>query len=152
MASKADVKKYLAYWFQLGKKVVDGDGKTICQPKTVLQGDRFSQEFEQCWATILSADTHDYTLEGTNETIATLLSPAWTIESCARCDMPVPMPEVELSQHPCPCNDLPNWPNTELPQPRMPINSNHRLNDLKARIESKLAAHGPSAQIPSEKA
>jgi len=140
MASQADVKNYLAYWFQLGKKVVAERSQTAYAPSSVIQGDRFSSEFDQCWQDIVSKDGEGYYLEGTDETIAQLLSPAWEVAQCARCDMPVPVPEVQMTLNLCPCNDLPNWPNTEIPQPRLPIDSNARLRSLKDRMESGITA------------
>jgi hypothetical protein len=44
MANKHEVKKYLAHWFQLGKKVVIENGKEILSPQPVLKGDRYSPE------------------------------------------------------------------------------------------------------------
>jgi hypothetical protein len=137
MASSNDVKKYLAYWFQLGKAVLSDSGRVRYQPKLVIQGDRFSPEFEDIWATILANKDERLYLEGTDQTFAELLSPAWEISDCARCDMPVPMPVIELLPHPCPCNDLPTWPNEEAPKPRLPINSNQRLQEMNERLQAR---------------
>lgn len=140
MASPNDVKNYLAHWFQLGKKLVASDNQTTYHPQSVIQGDRFSPEFEQLWHQLETTNSSDYYLEGTDETIATLLSPAWEITNCSRCSMPVPIPEVQVNAIICPCNDLPDWPNEELPQPRLPINNSKRLAALKDRIQSNLSA------------
>jgi len=40
MATKQEVRGYLAYWFQLGKKVITDNGKASFLPKSVLNGDR----------------------------------------------------------------------------------------------------------------
>lgn len=37
MATKQEVKEYLAYWFQLGKKVVVGNGKATFLPQPVFE-------------------------------------------------------------------------------------------------------------------
>lgn len=140
MATPIEVKHYLAYWFQLGKTVVTDDGSFKYHPKAVIEGNRFSPEFENFWTTILMDKEGTYHLEGTNETISDLLSPSWDVVNCARCDMPVPMPEREANTNPCPCNDLPGWPNTELPQPRLPVDSNQHLSNLHQRISGKLLA------------
>ncbi len=89
MATKQEVKGYLAYWFQLGKKVITGNGKARILPKSVLNGDRYSEEFEECWQKIISPESGDCYLEGTHETIAELLTPAWDMLPCGRCNMPV---------------------------------------------------------------
>ena len=81
----------------------------------------------------------DYYLKGTDQSIEELLSPAWEMASCARCDMIVPTPEVMFNPFPCPCNDLSSWPNEEIPQPRLPVNSQDRLSQIRNRILSKPA-------------
>lgn len=134
MATRSDVKRYLAYWFQIGKKVVAENGAAIVQPKTVLNGDRFSPEFEACWSKILEAEGKGYHLESTDQSLAELLSPDWDITSCARCDMPIPIREIGVELHPCPCNDLPDWPNEEIPKPHLPVDSQQRLANIKERV------------------
>ncbi|MEL6490641.1 MAG: hypothetical protein AAFQ95_11815 [Cyanobacteria bacterium J06621_3] len=140
MATQTQVKNYLAYWFQLGKQVVADDGQTAYLPKTVIQGDRFSPEFEQCWQNILQGPINRFHLEGTDQTIADLLSSGWEISNCSRCDMLVPTPEIVTAQVLCPCNDLPTWPNEELPKPRLPINSEQHLNQVKERLMASFKA------------
>jgi hypothetical protein len=81
MASESEVRKYIAYWFQLGKKVLIRNGSEALLPKSVIAGDRYSNEFEECWQKILSPDSGDCYLQGTNETIAQLLTPAWEISA-----------------------------------------------------------------------
>ncbi|MFB8791196.1 MAG: hypothetical protein U7123_20675 [Potamolinea sp.] len=88
MASQEEVKRYLAYWLQLGKKVVIGNGNLTLQPQSVIAGDRYSQEFEDIWQQILSPESGDCYLEGTIQTIAELLTPRWDLKSCVRCEMP----------------------------------------------------------------
>ncbi len=136
MASHTDVKKYLAYWFQLGKHVVSDDQQVSYRPEKVIQGDRFSPEFENCWTEIIEREGKSFYLDGTDQTIAELLSPEWDVVSCARCDMPIPMPQVEIKPHLCPCNDLPGWPNEEIPKPRMPVDSYNHLYHMKKRLHA----------------
>jgi hypothetical protein len=135
MAHEQDVKKYLAYWFQLGKKVVMGNTKTL-RPEKVVEGDHYSDEFEDCWQKIISPDTGECYLEGTHETIEELLTPAWDMSPCARCSMLIPVKNVGMPPLACPCFDLTNWPNTELPPPRGPINSREQLMSIRARLLS----------------
>ena len=137
MASSIQVKNYLAYWLQLGKPIVKADGQIVCQPKTVIQGDHFSREFEDCWTEIMNREGADYYLKGTDQSIAELLSPGWEMASCARCSMIVPTPEVVINSFSCPCHDFADWPNEEVPQPRLPINSQDRLSQIKQRMVSK---------------
>jgi len=137
MASLLQVKNYLAYWLQLGKPIVTTDGQIICKPETVIKGDRYSTEFEDCWTQITSQGGANYYLKGTDQSIEELLSPAWEMASCARCNMIVPTPEVMFNPFPCPCNDLSGWPNEEIPQPRLPVDSQDRLSQIRKRILSK---------------
>jgi hypothetical protein len=137
MATEQDVKRYLAYWFQLGRQVIAGNGRAYLLPQPVLKGDRYSEEFEECWQKIRShvGDCH---LEGTDETIAELLSPAWEMLPCGRCDMPVPMRNLGMPALSCPCNTLPNWPNTELPSPRSPVSTEEQLKLIRDRLWKNL--------------
>ncbi|MDZ8024638.1 MAG: hypothetical protein RMX65_032415 [Nostoc sp. DedQUE01] len=139
MATKQEVKVYLAYWFQLGKKVIVGNGKASILPKRVLDGDRYSEEFEECWEKILSPESADCYLEGTHETIAELLTSAWEMLPCCRCTMPVAARNVGMPALLCPCNDLFNWPNTELPTPRSPIKTQEQLKTIRDRLLNNIA-------------
>jgi hypothetical protein len=143
MATKQEVRRYLAYWFQLGKKVIMSNGKASFLPPdaplSVLNGDRYSEEFEECWQKILSPESGDCYLEGTYETIAELLTPAWDMVLCGRCSMPVAARNVGMPALLCPCNDLPNWPNTELPAPREPINTQDQLKTIRDRLVDNIA-------------
>ncbi|MCC5625438.1 hypothetical protein [Nostoc sp. CHAB 5715] len=144
MATKQEVREYLAYWFQLGKKLIMSNGKASVLPQdarglanaplSVLNGDRYSEEFEECWQKILSPESGDCYLEGTHETIAELLTPAWEMLPCSRCSMPVAARNVGMPALLCPCNDLPNWPNTELPAPRKPIKTQDQLKTIRDRL------------------
>ncbi|MEK0179829.1 MAG: hypothetical protein EAZ78_16055 [Oscillatoriales cyanobacterium] len=134
MASEYEVRKYIAYWFQLGKKVLIRNGSEALLPKPVIAGDRYSQEFEECWQKIVSPDSGDCYLEGTKETIGELLTPAWEISPCARCAMPVPLRDSGMPAECCPCNDLAHWPNTEIPQPRSPVSSQLQLSGIRDRL------------------
>lgn len=134
MASEQQVKRYLAYWFQLGKKVLIHQGCIAVLPKSVYHGDRYSYEFEQIWQQVTSPGSGDCYLEGTTETIAELLTPQWDIEPCARCEMPVPLVNLGLSSGCCTCQDLSTWPNTDLPLPREPVSSQERLILIRDRL------------------
>ncbi|MEM1367411.1 MAG: hypothetical protein AAGG02_05200 [Cyanobacteria bacterium P01_H01_bin.15] len=136
MASSEQVKQYLCHWFQLGKKVEFKRAGTAKCPSRIfsLHSGAYAPEFEACWQEILSAGGEQCYLEGTNETIQDLLSPRWEIDPCARCAMPVPIPIQGIGDLECPCQDLENWPNTELPQPRSAVNSTAQLSDLKDRL------------------
>lgn len=137
MASKYEVKTYLAYWFQLGKKVLTVNGAATLRPHRVIVGDRYSDEFEECWLKIVSAGEHYY-LEGTRETVAELLSPTWEIMDCVRCSMPVPIRSAGMPSESCPCNDISDWPNTELPPPRSPVNTQEKLIGIRDRLWGNL--------------
>ncbi|MGG6293038.1 hypothetical protein ACQ4M4_01335 [Leptolyngbya sp. AN02str] len=140
MASKEQVKQYLAYWFQLGKRILIHNAQPLASPHNIVQGDRYSDDFEALWEEVQSHHAHDAYLEGTTQTIANLLSSAWIITSCARCDMPVPMLDLGLrADMSCPCTDLPNWPDTDLPAPRSPVPSTQRLQGISDRLGKKEA-------------
>ncbi len=134
MASRHQVKQYLAYWFQLGKNVALNNGKEKMNPNPVFQGHFYSREFEACWQTILSKGTESCHLEGTNESIAELLSSEWEILRCARCPMPIPVRTKGMPPEACPCNDLPLWPNNEIPPPREAISTQNHLESIRNRL------------------
>lgn len=139
MATKEEVKKYLAYWFQLGKKVAISNEGTQLLPQTVFQGDRYSQEFEDCWHIILSSSGDCY-LEGTAETIGELLTAQWDMVDCSRCSMPIPLRNMGMPPVSCPCVNLPGWPNTEIPGPRCPINNQEQLMSIRNRLVGNVTA------------
>lgn len=140
MASATEVKNYLAHWFQLGKKLVWRNGEAELLPQKITQGDRFAPEFEECWQSIMSINGQDCYLAGAKATIQELLTSAWTIDQCAICAMPVPMIEVGTQPLDCACSDLDNWPNTELPAPHLPINTQAQLNTISERLKTKAKA------------
>jgi hypothetical protein len=135
MADENQVKRYLAYWFQLGKKVLLRNGEALL-PHPIIRGDRYSDEFEQCWQQLLDHQSGDCYLEGTTQTIRELLSPNWEISSCSRCQMPIPMIDLGPQSCLCPCNDLPDWPNNQLPCPREPINTKNQLQSILNKLRN----------------
>ena len=137
MASQSQVKTYLAYWFQLGRKVILPRTSTELLPQPVIQGGRYSPEFENCWQTMICNQGKDCYLEGTNQTVAELLSPAWEIWPCARCEMPVPILDSGVQPLECPCSDLLSWPNSELPQPRSPVSNSIQICKIQSRLVAK---------------
>lgn len=134
MSSYRQVKQYLAYWFQLGKKVLLRNGEQSLLPQPLFEGDRYSPEFEKCWQEILSPESGDCYLEGTDVPISELLTNAWEIEECARCAMPVPARTRGMPASCCPCFDLPSWPNLDMPQPRLPANTQQHLHEICNRL------------------
>lgn len=151
MASQQQVRQYLASWFQLGKKVVLDNGTEKLLPQPVIRGDRYSPEFEECWQRIIATDTKESYLEGTDETIAQLLAPEWELILCSRCDLPLPVPTAGLSPTACPCFDLSNWPNLELPRPRQPVDSQATLENIRQRLLQKQPREGEKAEVSQAK-
>ena len=135
MTSDQQVKQYVAYWFQLGKRVMLHNGSEAVLPEPVVQGDRYSDAFETCWQRLISPDSGECYLEGTSQTIQELLSSQWNISPCARCGMPVPVLDLGVMDADCPCSDLANWPNDELPRPRSPVSSQSRLGNIRDRLQ-----------------
>jgi hypothetical protein len=121
MASPTEVKHYLSCWFQLGKEVILSDpaGARRIRPNRILSIENLSSEFEECWQTIYAA-AHSCALEGTNETIAELLTDRWEITECARCHLSIPLPARGATPEwpPCPCSNLHHWPSFETLPPR----------------------------------
>ncbi len=147
MASTQEVRQYLAHWFQLGKKVAVPDRESIFTKK-VLQGNTYTIEFEDCWQQII-AQPQAY-VEGTDQTIAELLTDRWDVVDCARCTMPIPLPAVGLPQNQsCTCHDLPTWPNTQVPMPRAVGAVATRTNDLRQRL-AKLPLSPPQPSSPDK--
>jgi hypothetical protein len=132
MASQERVKQYLAYWFQLGKRVILRNGEAFV-PKSVIEGDRYSKEFELCWQQILASKEVCH-IEGTTQTFKELLASNWNVLPCARCGMPVPSIDLGIQPNTCPCHDLDNWPNYELPSPRAPIDNQFQLEKIRERL------------------
>lgn len=137
MASSEQVKTYLACWLQLGKKLVHHQQDKIDLSQPVVNGARYSTEFETYWQQILAQQGKDYYLEGADCTIADLLSSGWEISTCARCQMPIPRLELGLQDPACPCVDVPLWPNTNLPLPRAPINSQIKIGQIRENLVAK---------------
>ncbi|NJM58081.1 MAG: hypothetical protein HC857_12510 [Synechococcales cyanobacterium RU_4_20] len=119
MATPAELRHYLACWFQLGKSVqVQQRGLSLC-PSPVINHGQYSQAFEDCWQQLQLQGLGQCFLEGTGQSLAELLGGSWDVSDCARCAMPIVQKVGGLPEISCPCHDLPNWPNTELPAPRV---------------------------------
>ncbi len=134
MASEQQVRQYLAYWFQIGKGIAVHGGREVVLPRPVIQGNHYSHEFEACWQQVRSGNAGDCYLEGTSQTIAELLTPAWEINPCSRCTMPVPIRSLGLPTLECTCVDIPNWPNTEIPFPHSPMDTQRQLQKIRDRL------------------
>ncbi len=134
MASTQQVKNYLAYWFLLGKKVILPRQQDAVCPSLVFEGETYSPEFERFWQKVSSPAHQEAYLEGTSQTIAQLLSSQWEIVDCAKCQMPIPMVTMGIQSSDCPCCDLDTWPNSELPKPRFPVNSQNQINRIRERL------------------
>jgi hypothetical protein len=133
MASEARVREYLAHWFQLGKKIVFSQGGETMLPEPIFAGNHYSKAFEACWQRILLFPASAY-LEGTEQSVEQLLSSAWDIIPCARCTMPVPVSNTAIPFPYCPCQDLADWPNLELPLPRIPTDTQQSLSAIRQRL------------------
>lgn len=134
MASPQSVRQYLAHWFQLGRKVI-GQHQQWC-PQPVIRGDRYSTEFETCWSELLTAGDANVYLESTEQTLAELLSEAWEIKVCSRCPLLVPTKIHGIQAGSCPCSELATWPNLEIPMPRLPVDSQVHLSQIRDRIQT----------------
>ncbi len=133
MALEIDVKKYVACWMQLGTKVWLRNGQPA-QVAQVIQGGRYTPEFETLWSNVREQTTGDAYLSGTEITLQELMSNNWDIVQCARCTMPVAMQIAGVQSLGCPCQELVNWPNTDLPCPRPPVNDFDKLKGIQSRL------------------
>lgn len=139
MATQQEVKTYLAYWVQLGKGIYLSGSDTPCRPNPVVKGDRFSETFERCWAKVQASKGKGCHLEGTDVTLDQLFSSEWEIDSCARCGMAVPTPVVIYNGLMCPCNDVSDWPNDNVPRPRLPQSDRTHLSRISERLVERHA-------------
>lgn len=137
MANVEQVKKYLAYWFQAGKPIIRHRDNRPILPRTIIVGDQYSSEFETLFTQLISPECRDDYLQGTDQSMADLLSPRWDIADCARCNMPIPLDTVGLITG-CPCGDLHGWPNLDLPMPRCPHNVRAQLTLIHQRLQNHL--------------
>lgn len=135
MAREWKVKQYLACWLQLGKKVWLRNGAIARVSQETIAGESYSGEFEQMWEEVRSGESGDCYLEGTSETVGELMNPDWEIVSCARCTMPKPVKTSGMPCLSCPCEDLANWPNAEIPAPRSPVNNRDKLEAIRDRLD-----------------
>ncbi|OKH18409.1 hypothetical protein [[Limnothrix rosea] IAM M-220] len=138
MASVDQLKKYLAYWFQVGKPLISPRDNRRILPRTIVVGDRYSPEFDAYFQDVLTPHHHDSYLEGSTQTIGELLSNRWELLACSRCSMPIPIDNLGLTIG-CPCADLSAWPNVELPLPHCPNNVRAQLNLIHQRLRQRLA-------------
>ncbi|MGB3200475.1 MAG: hypothetical protein WBA99_06215 [Nodosilinea sp.] len=134
MASQDQIRNFLAHWFQLGKPVVLAENRGECLPSPIFQDGRYSQSFEDCWHKIMVTSGQDCYLQGTSQSIAEMLSSVWDVTPCARCEMPIAVPTLGVMSALCPCNDLPTWPNTDMPMPRKAVDNEHHLTGLRLRL------------------
>ncbi|AGF52507.1 slr0217 [Synechocystis sp. PCC 6803] len=133
MADAIEVKNYLGHWFQLGRAVIFPKSNEVVLPSPIFAGQRFSRAFEDCWQRILTSREDCY-LEGTEQTLQSLLSGDWEIISCARCALPVPLSHSQIPNSLCPCVEVESWPNLELPLPRLPANQVCTLRKVQERL------------------
>ena len=150
MASVDQVRRYLALWLQLDRKVYIHNGDRTLSPRPVIAGNRYSQAFEDCWQILLSEESGECYLEDTDQTIAELLTPQWEIILCYRCAMPIPMPISSMESHPCPCVNFPSWPNFDLPQPRSPVDDRAVLSTIKQKLLKASEKAIPSDRVVLE--
>lgn len=133
MASEAQVKRYIAHWFQLGRRILLPKHQEKLFPSRIFRGTTYSSEFENCWQYIFTVDADCY-LEGAEQTIQQLLSPEWELVECARCRMPLPVDISGGTSPVCSCTDLSSWPNTRLPSPRSAIDEQIHLTRIRQRL------------------
>ncbi len=132
MAPEDRVKQYVALWLQLGKQVVCDRNNSLSGTQRVIEGERYSSEFEQFWQQITQQPQY-YHLAGTDCSLADLLDGHWELLPCARCTLLYPVNEERLEAGPCPCQDLALWPD-ELPPPRGPISGHSYLEQIRLRL------------------
>jgi hypothetical protein len=136
MALETDVKKYVACWMQLGTKVWLRNGQPA-QVTQVIQRGRYTHKFEAFWSNVREQAAGNAYLSGTETTLQELMGNSWDIAQCARCTMPVAMQIAGVQSLGCPCQELVNWPNTDLPCPRPPVDDLAQLKGIQGRLTQK---------------
>jgi hypothetical protein len=131
MATHQELRHYLTHWFQLGKPLILNGTPDLITP--TLNTDRPSPEFEALWQQILETP-HLAHLQGSDRTLAELLTGTWDIIDCARCDMPVPLKTIGNIDNHCICDDMTTWPNSDTLAPHSPINTTDRLQQLSRNL------------------
>lgn len=144
MATAAEVKEYLAYWFQLGQGIIFPKSQERLYPQPIFEGLHYSGEFEACWQRIISSHQDCY-LQGTDQSIAELLTAEWELIRCARCTLPMPTSRSHPPSCLCPCSDLSSWPNLDLPLPRFPISEVRHLRRVHERLTNPNLVEVPLA-------
>jgi hypothetical protein len=150
MATQEQIRSFLAHWFQLGKPVVLAGDHNECLPYPVYYKNGYSQSFEDCWRHIMATNGKGCYLKGTTQSVADMLSSAWDITPCARCDMPVAVPALGMMKYPCPCHDLHTWPNYDVPAPRMAVDDGHHLEEIQRRLNEIRAEQETEMRGPYE--
>ncbi|MCS6960165.1 MAG: hypothetical protein RMK91_08945 [Pseudanabaenaceae cyanobacterium SKYGB_i_bin29] len=132
MASKEEVKEYLAYWMQLGRSLVIGERKVKLD--RVIAGDHYTTRFEEIWQEG-QAHPESTCLEGSNLNLQQLLAANYELLPCPRCDLPLPSLGLgPRSAQACPCDDLKVWPNLDTVPPHPPISITSQLRALQERL------------------
>ncbi|MCA1904320.1 MAG: hypothetical protein CV045_00895 [Cyanobacteria bacterium M5B4] len=132
MANKNEVKQYLAYWMQLGRKLILSD--RVVSLDQVIAGDHYTTRFEEIWQEG-EARPEAASLEGANISLEQLFSANYELLSCPRCDLPLPSLTLgPRSAQPCPCDDLNLWPNFDTVPPRQPVNTTDQLRSIYQRL------------------
>ena len=141
MANVQQVKQYLAYWFQVGKPLIVPQENRQLLPSTITAGENYTSEFNAFFDELLSPRHDDSYLEGSPYTLKELLSSRWSLSPCARCTMPIPVDNIGLNTG-CPCADLEEWPNLDLPLPHCPNNVREQLTVIHQRLHKRLLQYG----------
>lgn len=136
MAKPQQVREYLAFWFQLGKRVILPSTQQALLPEPIFENGSYSKAFEHCWGLLQDPAEGDAFLEGTPQTIHDLLTLEWEILPCSRCEMPVPVIDLGMPVEGCPCSDLLSWPNQDIPVPRSAVHTHQRLTSIQNRLQT----------------
>jgi hypothetical protein len=151
MASRTLVKNYLAQWMQMGKSVSLSIYGEEIRIHRVVQGEKYSSEFNELWEQISNNQSQEAYLSGTDQTISDLLSPKWDVIACARCNLLVP--SLDLGARVpvcCPCDDIPNHPNLNSIAPRIPVTLVEHLDTLCDRLAQKSTTQTQEVLQPSD--
>jgi hypothetical protein len=133
MASELELKNFVACWMQLGKGIQRTSGQSIHLDQ-VIQGEDYSEAFKAFWNQWTEDGLQNVYLEGTSVSLSALNTALWEIVPCARCTMPVALPIGDVASCICPCHDLADWPNNELPTPRPPVSNKTHLDRIFKRL------------------
>lgn len=134
MATKKELKAYVALWMQLGKTLEYKEKTMLCPDIRNIYG--YTKEYDDFWEDVWKKKDYVY-LSYVNQSLGELNKEEWSLDFCAYCQMPSPLKVLGVTTDSCICGDLYLHPNKNLPLPRIPNISECKLMKLVNKLSSK---------------